>query len=401
MSPAPPRLISCDEAGFTGFRMLDEHQPVFAYTAIDLTPAEAQAIVDDVRARHRVQAPELKAQLLRKRPNWGDIALDVARRVEDRALIMVCDKRLNLGGKTFEYIFEPVLQSNSLLFYRGGLHRFVMNAMHRAMYATGAPPHAMAEELQAFMRSFDPVDAPLLFAGRTTGDDSAAVINCVLRFARGYAGLIAERTANLRAEEDLTGKWTLDLTTTALYSLVLFGWGHRHPRIDILCDDSKPLRAMAHVFDGWIGRKDAIEAPSPHSPATVSMRANLAGPLRFGSSSEHPTIQIADVLSGTSADYVRAPQDPALSGWGGFLDRHIHRDSILPDGDLIDTRQLAPRVNLAVLHELARRADLGLDPLDGMDAFYHSAARRFSSPAARIRLKSRARDDRTGKGGLR
>ncbi|MBN9489831.1 MAG: DUF3800 domain-containing protein [Alphaproteobacteria bacterium] len=389
MTTPPARLISCDEAGFTGPRMLDDDQPVFAYTAIDLTPEEAQAIVDSVRARHRVQAPELKAQLLRKRQNWGEIAIEVARQVEGRAMIMVCDKRLNLGGKTFEYLFEPVLQDNSLLFYRHDLHRFVTNAVHRALHATGEPPHAMAVELERFMRSFKPEDAPHLFAGRTTGDDSAAVLSCILRFARGYAGVIAERTANLRAEEDLTGKWTLDLTTTALHSLILFGWGHRYPRIDVLCDDSKPLRAMAHVFDGWVGREGGVKIPSPRDQAEVELRGNLAGPIRFGSSAEHPTIQIADVLSGASADFVRAPQNPAMAGWGPFLGRHIHRDHILPDAELIDTRQLGPRVNLAVLHELARRADLAVDPLTDMGEFYAATIRRFRSPAARVRNPGR------------
>lgn len=61
--PTPSaRLISCDEAGFTGRRMLDDDQPVFAYTAIDLTAEEAAAIVAATRQKYRVQAPELKAQ---------------------------------------------------------------------------------------------------------------------------------------------------------------------------------------------------------------------------------------------------------------------------------------------------------------------------------------------------
>ncbi|WP_338825509.1 DUF3800 domain-containing protein (plasmid) [Bradyrhizobium septentrionale] len=383
LPPAPARLISCDEAGFTGPNLLDEDQPVFAYTAIDLTPAEAQSIIDSARARHRVQAPELKAKLLRRRPNWGEIALEIASQVEGRAMVMVCDKRLNLGGKTYEYIFEPVLEDNNVLFYRHNLHRFVMNAMYRTMYATGAQPHAMALELECFMRSFEPQDAPLLFAGRTSGDDNAVVLNCVLRFARGYSARIFERTAHLRVAETLTGKWTLDLTSTALFSLLFRGWGLRYPSVDLLCDDSQPLRAAAPFFDGWVGRDDAPEITDGRRFAPI--RGNLANPIRFGSSLDHPTIQIADVISGASADFVRAPDSDRLAGWGPFLDRHIHEDHILPNDNLIDTRRLEARVNMAVLRELARRADLGADPLAGMETFYADMIRRFRSPASRMK----------------
>jgi hypothetical protein len=35
---------------------------------------------------------------------------------------------------------------------------------------------------------------------------------------------------------------------------------------------------------------------------------------------------------------------------------------------VIDTRAIGPRVNVAILRELARRAELGPDPLQGMEA---------------------------------
>jgi len=35
-----------------------------------------------------------------------------------------------------------------------------MNAMHRILFAAGQPVPALAHELQAFMKSFGPADAP-------------------------------------------------------------------------------------------------------------------------------------------------------------------------------------------------------------------------------------------------
>lgn len=228
--------------------MLDDNQPIFAYAAIDLSTGEADAIVKAVKAKYRVQAPELKSKLLRKRDNWPAIALDIVQHVSGRAIVIAADKRLNLGGKAFEYLFEPVLHAKNGLFYHYDLHRFVMNAVHRILFAAGQPVPALAHELQAFMKSFEPADAPTLFAAAAGAKESGEILDCVLRFARGYADTIAEQTKQLRADESQTGKWTLDLTTTCLFSLILQGWGHRHERLDILCDDSKPLQAMAHIL---------------------------------------------------------------------------------------------------------------------------------------------------------
>jgi len=378
-----PCLISCDEAGFTGPELLNEDQPVFAYAAVDLTPAEAQSIVDATRAKHRIKAPELKSKVLRKRPNWAAIAADVAQENEGRALVIAFDKRLNLAGKTFEYIFEPVLEDNSALFYRHNLHRFFMNALHRVMAESGQSVDELALELQAFMRSFDPAAAPGLFATERRRDDASVVVECLLRFARGYAQRIQVRTTHLRAAESDIGKWTLDLTSAALFSLVLRGWGHRYASIELLCDDSKPLRAAAPFFDNLVDRDEAIDISDGRR--MVPVRANLAKPLAFGSSAQHPTLQIADILAGATADVIKSPTNPALAPLGAWVSRHMHEDHVLPDDDLINTRALGPRVNLAVLRELARRADRGLDPLHGMAGVYEAAYKRFRSPASRLR----------------
>lgn len=378
-----PRLISCDEAGFTGPELLNEDQPVFTYAAVDLTPAEAQSIVDATRAKHRIQAPELKSKVLRKRPNWVTIATEVAQATEGRALVIALDKRLNLAGKTFEYIFEPVLEDNNILFYSHNLHRFLMNALHRVMMGSGQSVDKLALELQAFMRSFDPATAPGLFATERRRDDASVVVDCLWRFARGYAQRIQARTAHLRAEESDIGKWALDLTCAAVFSLVLRGWGLRYASIELLCDDSKPLRAIAPFFDNFVDRDEAIEITDGRQ--MVPVRANLAKPLAFGSSAQHPTLQIADILAGVTTDVIKNPANPALAPLSAWVSRHIHEDHVLPDDDLINTRALGPRVNLAVLRELARRADHGLDPLAGMAEVYEAAYRRFRNPASRLR----------------
>lgn len=62
----------------------------------------------------------------------------------------------------------------------------------------------------------------------------------------------------------------------------------------------------------------------------------------------------------------------------------MHENYVLPNPSLADLRKLEPRVNFAVLEELARRADIGADPLEGMQDFYAGALKRFRNPATRL-----------------
>lgn len=382
MTNSEPQLISCDESGFTGPHLLDHDQPVFAYAAIDLTNEEAQALIEWIRHKHRIQAPELKSSLLRKRSNWPDIALEIAEKVRARAIVIAFDKLLNLGGKTYEYLLEPVLEENNALFYRLNLHRFVMNGFYEAIRSSAGSPTQLAQELQAFMRSFDPKSAPtILGAG---GDDYAAsaVLNCVVRFSRGYANKISERTQHLLLDEDGAAKWTLDLTSTALFSLVFQGWGHRHPRMEIVCDESKPLKAVAPFFESWIGRDEKI--PVTDGLRDVFLQGNLAKPIAFRSSANHPALQIADLVAGLTTDVIKNPGNPNYASLSAWVSDHIHENYVLPNPALTDIRELGPRVNLTVLRELARRADNHEDPLAGMEEFSISAMRRFKNPATRL-----------------
>jgi len=380
----PARLISCDEAGFTGPELLNEDQPYFVYAAVDLSSAEAKAIVDRTRAEHRVQAPELKSKVLRKRNDWPQISGEVATATEGRALVISFNKRLALAGKAFEYVFEPVLEDNNFIFYANDLQRFVMNALYRVILDSKADLKQLADELQRFMRSFDPATAPSIFAQRGRRGEKSIIVDCLLRFARGYNLRIAQRTAHLRADDAGIGKWALDLTGTALFSLILRGWGRRHHRIHVLCDESKPLKAIASLFDNWIGRKDGFAMP-----LGGEVQANLDEPIEFGSSAIHPSLQIADILAGATADSLRHPESETFARFAAWVARHAHEDQVHPDADTIDTRSVRPCVNLAALRELARRADGNLDPLDGMAEFYAAQYLRFRSPASRIRRTPR------------
>ncbi len=391
-----PRLISCDEAGFTGNNMLNPEQPYFTYASHDLTVQEAEDLLRDIRGKHNTQMPELKAQKLLRNQKGRDLIADVLGAIAGRYMVSIYDKKLSLTGKMFEYIYEPVLARNSALFYRNNLHRFV--AMYLYVLMLDAPIQDLAAEFERFMRSLDPADAPTLFGGATDADHP---ISQILRFARGYNVPIAAETESLKETRD-TGKWVLDLTVTAVFSH-LVAWGERHPVIEVVCDDSKPLRALGDVFDGMI---DRTEIPVLDVFGRVKRYGwNMSKPLEFASSGTHAGIQLADLVAGVTAMLPGAAENrPDLAVFSPLIEPHLHDESIMPDMSYLDLEGTEAAVNWMVLEELADRADAGADPLEGMDYHYHMLRatlpyyrRRFLShrPADRARARLRA-GKRTG-----
>jgi hypothetical protein len=389
-----PRLISCDEAGYTGPNLTNDSQPLFAYAAHDLDRAESSHLVAAVRATRgkRIQALELKAAGLRARTDWPEIAHMVVEAMKDRFLFIVMDKRLALAAKAYEYLVEPVVQDNSLLFYRHGLHRFVAAAVHRTIAARGHAVEAVAKELEDFMRSFEPADAPSLFVTGVGLPSEASVMSLLLRFARGYKERISIASEFLRDSKG-HGKWTLDLTSTSLHCLLADGFGKRHACVDVLCDESKPLLAMKSFLDTWVGRDEEIAFMGP-TGETVTWRLNLARPIEFGRSIDNPSLQLADVLAGAASEIYGPADRNRLAPLKDLMDGHIHSNHILPDeANPFENDDFTARVNRSVLVTLVGRAETHQDPIAGMSAVYAKAMERFSKPAARAAAR-----DRRGKG---
>ncbi len=359
---APIRLISCDEAGFTGPALLDPAQPYFVYASHDLTIAESEKLIADIRAAHVVQAPELKSQRLKRRNDWLAISKLVRDRLEGRAIVIAFDKTVALAGKVMEYLFEPVLEANNELFYRVNFHRFMMNAVYEVISNSETDYGELALEMQRFMRTFDPEAAPSLF-GEPAGQHPE-IMEQVLEFCRGYADVISENTKHLRAENSTTGKWALDLTSTSLFSLLMMGWGHRHARLRVLCDESKPLQAVDELFAGFIDREDEPELHA--GDRHIAIKANLAGPIEFGSSAQNPTLQISDLTAGAAAFALREAVDDEYREW---VWRHMHDNYVMADPMWTDPNGEAGRLGRFVLEELSRRAMAGEDPLAGMPRF--------------------------------
>ena len=374
-----PHLISCDESGFSGNDMLGSGQSHFSYASHDLSLDEAQVLLTEARAKFPVRMPELKASKLLKSKQGRALLLHVLGAMKGRYIATLYEKKLALACKWFEYIYEPILQENNSIFYENNLHRFVAMFIFMQMQRSGAHIDKLALEFETFMRTFDPSTAPTLFG---SGEDREPLMEQILCFARGYnVGIVSEARS---LHESGAGKWVLDLSITALFSH-LATWGERHPQIEVICDDSKPLRALSSVTDGMINRTDEVYVTM--GKRRVRLTWNMAGPVAFASSASHAGIQLADLVAGVACALPTGPSNPDLAPLAECALPHLHPDCILPDYDVLDLEGEEAPVNWMVLESLATRADAGVDPLDGMAQVY--AIARASLPAMRKHLGGR------------
>tara|TARA_R110000782_G_scaffold6490_2_gene22279 strand:+ start:4542 stop:5669 length:1128 start_codon:yes stop_codon:yes gene_type:complete len=366
------RLISFDEAGFTGPHLLDEQQPYFVYASHDMTGEEADTLIATLRNQFRLQGNELKSSRLKKRNDWSKITLELCSATQGRSRVVVHNKKAALAGKFFEYFFEPVLADNSMLFYRWDFHRYLMTTVYVLMQESSAEYSVLSEQMQEFMRVFDPSVAPDIFCA---GGRHPVEIDRILKFCRGYTDIITNRTRHLRPDAGDSGKWTLDLTSTALFSLLFFSWGHKYPRLRLLCDDSKPLAAARDLFDDWVGKDQS--APISDGKSSLEIKGNLVAPVEFGSSKSHSTIQVADLLAGMTLDFHMSAytENKPVKEWLQRHQLHSHSVDFLPEFTKTSDRRV--RIGREILKELANRADTGADPLNGMNEFVRRTVLRF------------------------
>jgi hypothetical protein len=366
-----PRRIFCDEAGFTGNRMLDADQTLFTYSSVALDPETAGQIVADARAAGRIQAPEIKGAHLMRSSRGRAVALNLLRAMRGSYLVTAYDKKLSLACKFFEYIFEPVLAANNRLFYENDFHKFIATVVYVNFICREVAVGEIVTQFERFMRSLNPADAPILFATDPGAIDIHPSLQDIVSFTDGYRDIILDESRVLGNPAAPGGSaadnWVLDLTLSALWSHLGY-WGDRHDLLDVLCDDSKPLRASASVLNVMINRPDRVRVTFGGKRRTLTF--NMARPVAFGSSSQHPGLQLADVASSAFMQALKRRDADWSQEFLEEIEHHVHEDCILPDYEYMDLTQPKAAVNALILRELGQRAIERRDPLEGMDVWY-------------------------------
>lgn len=365
-------MIYCDDAGFTGDKLLDTAQPFFGYSAVAIEPDAAAVLVQEFRKRFGVVGAEIKGRQIYKRPDALEAIQWLLERLGDRASVVVNDKLFSLACKFFEYIYEPALARNSMFFYNREFHLHVANIIWSHLRFGDDAAARIANRFQEMLRRKAHDPAEIFQVGSVGGGNAIETIN---RFIEACRPQIEAEVAGL-ADESGRIRWVLDLSLSSAMS-VLRVMGQRFGQLEVMFDDSKPLQNFRDFFDGMIGREEIsyVTIGNRTSPLVF----NLAKPVEFGSSSSVTGLQIADIVASVSA---LASRDRHTARGMAILEACLpwfNDDSIWPDIDHLRVERKENFLNTLLLLELTSRAEAGADLLHGMPAFYDFMAGRFDS----------------------
>jgi hypothetical protein len=346
------QTVFCDESGFTGDNLWEPEQPYFAYAAVAISEERAAEIIKEARSKFRLKSPELHAmQLLRNRTSavkW------IIENVIPTSSVILFNKRFALAGKMFEYLIEPAVSNASAILYDIGFHKFIANGLYVALLTEPTLAESGFQDFQNVMRSGDATALEHVTAS-LSNEGLAGFLNEIATFVTCNRRALEQEIA--ASPERAVPRWMLELTTTALISLLTSLSGDEMMPLSVICDDSKPLLTQAEMFDGFVGREDcrAIICDGRRHQLTF----NLAHPIRFGSSKAVAGLQLADLVAGSAVFALKRPDDDFSSFWREISESAIHKNSVIPELREFDLSSERGLVNAIVLKGLVERSVLG------------------------------------------
>ena len=358
-----------DESGFTGNNLLHKQQKYFCCASVISNENESQQLVHHILKKYKIQSGEIKGGNLVKRRKGRRAVDEIICSLKGRIKVSVSDKKYALAGKFFEYIFEPALQQKSIIFYNSNFHRFISTILYLELLSRGAMAEEIFEDFENLMRSGDFNGLKSLFSS-SKDPNMSAILESIFDFAIMNKEAVVEELHGYVGQG--AGKWVLDLTDTALVSL-LAQWGQEYDELTAYCDNSKPLDANQELFNGMVGntKKHFSYIAGEKIPITF----NLAEPIKLVDSKHVYGVQLADAVA---AAFVYAcdseNQDEYALKWRELVEEVVIFGSVFPDYDHIDLSKLEVQRNLVVLQELVERSKKKQSLLEGMEDFMHLIA---------------------------
>lgn len=366
-----PQQIYFDESGFTGNNLLHPHQPYFAYGSIATDDLEAKEFVTALIKKYGIQGGELKGSRL-VQFNKGRKAVDeIFNRFEGRIKLSVSEKKYALACKFFEYIFEACISDINSLFYGIGFHKFIANMLYVEFLAREAGAEHIFGDFESLMRSRNKEGLEAVFSSSTHPENSPILVQ-IREFAQHRAEDIRAELASLG--DDGVGKWILDLTNSALFTL-LANWGLEFEQVTAICDHSKPLQHEQSLFNVMINRQDRqfSAAFGKEHPITF----NLSGPIQFSDSKTTYGIQLADAVSAAAVYALTNTGNEHVERWRALIPAIGHYGSIFPEFDTLNLKDLSAQRNAVVLMELHSRAKGERHLTEGMPEYLHFVNQRL------------------------
>ena len=367
-----PQQIYFDESGYTGNNLLHPNQKYFAYGSVATDDLEAKEFVTALIKKYGIQGGELKGSRL-VQFNKGRKAVDeIFTHFEGRIKLSISEKKFALACKFFEYIFEPCISEINSFFYDIGFHKFIANMLYVEFLARGAGAEQIFVEFENLMRSRNADGLEAIFSSSTHPENSPILIQ-IREFAQHRAEDICIELASLGDEG--VGKWILDLTNSALFTL-LANWGLEFEQVTAICDHSKPLQHVQSLFNVMIDRKGRqfSAAFGKEHPITF----NLSCPIQFADSKITHGIQLADAVSAAAVYALSNQSNEHVEKWKALIPVVGHYGSIFPEIDTLNLKDISTQRNAVILMELHSRAKEGRNLIEGMPEYLRLVSQKLS-----------------------
>jgi hypothetical protein len=374
--------IYCDESGFSGNNLYHDPAPFFTYAGVAIEPEAAEQALLHIKGILGYHQGEIKYSSLAKKER-GIQALDwLLDEHRTKAKVWFAHKKFAACAKFFEYVIEPVISDYSYIFYQHGFHQFISNLLYVGIHGDHRDSCEMVADAQKMIRDRDTAGLKRLLLPLSDGvSPMENPYEAIAVIAAKHRDRIAEEMADL-VNVGESGSWTMDLTLSA-FVMVIRSFATTLPNLTVVCDTSKPLQVQFDIaqrvaeadFGGIMG-----ELGWP-----AGSRAKLDSPINIVKSSvDMPGIQLADLFAGMTREVLTNGTGELAKKWW----QPLWRDVILPSSLLHNEEHLnfdkpIVRVNVEVLRELARRAVMSENLVEGMGAYYGQMKRFFRVPGVK------------------
>lgn len=361
-----PQKIYFDESGFTGNNLLNHQQEIFSYASIATDDEEAKYFVEYLINKYNIQNGELKGKQLVQRWKGREAIDEILEQFQGRIKVSISNKKYALACKFFEYIFEPCISGNNSLFYNLDFHKYIATHLYIEFVAKTSHAEDIFLEFERLMREKNLEGFDRLFHSYGHPNKSSTLFQ-IIDFAQCNVEKVREEISGLPG--DGVGKWILDLTNTALFTL-LANWGTEHEQLDAICDESKPLYDDQEIFNIMVARKDRkfITMKGERHPITF----NLSRPIQLVNSKVFHGVQLADAIAAAFVHAASKNDNAHATRWKELLPNIAAYGSVIPDIDYMDLKRFDVQRNTVLMLELHSRAKNGKDLLDGLPEYVQS-----------------------------
>lgn len=299
MTASTPLVVICDESGNDGENLLSGTSTVYAHASVTLSLDEAAELIDDVRARTRSRAAELKSKtILEPRHQATAKWLLSHPSVEGQASVHLTHKKYFVVSKLFDSTAEELAHELGDDIYESGAALAGANLLFflgPSNYGEGWDRLLM--KFQHFMRAKDTDQAQTHLASLIDNmlqllSDQDAIVRDVLGtvFAGiNHLGSLSRLQLGEGLEERLR---TMDPLISAVGAAVHF-WASISGRpIDLVHDDAKELTPAKIAW-----AKRALAHPEDVAPSRLGLASELVD-VQLVDSRSDPRVQVADLIAG-------------------------------------------------------------------------------------------------------